>query len=59
MTLQEILKANGVGDDSVAAILAAMKENKIFFCHFALLDKISRSEKKIYSLLLRPIDFLY
>lgn len=30
MTLQEILKANGVGDDSVAAILAAMKENKIF-----------------------------
>lgn len=23
-----------------------MKENKIFFCHFALLDKISRSEKK-------------
>lgn len=30
MTLNEILKANGVGDEAIAAIAAAMKENKIF-----------------------------
>ena len=30
MTLQEILKANGVVDDIVSKVLAAMKENKIY-----------------------------
>lgn len=30
MTLQEILKANGVADDAAGKILSAMKENKIF-----------------------------
>lgn len=30
MTLNEILKANGVGDEAIAAIAAAMKENKIY-----------------------------
>ena len=30
MTLNEILNANGIADDVVNAILAAMKENKIF-----------------------------
>lgn len=30
MNLNEILKANGVGDEAIAAIAAAMKENKIF-----------------------------
>lgn len=30
MNLNEILKANGVSDESIAAITAAMKENKIF-----------------------------
>lgn len=30
MTLQELLKANGVSDDAIKAILAGMKENKIF-----------------------------
>lgn len=30
MTLNEILKANGVGDEAITAIAAAMKENKIY-----------------------------
>lgn len=30
MTLNEILKANGVNDEAISAIAAAMKENKIF-----------------------------
>lgn len=30
MTIAEILKANGVGDEAIAAIQAAMKENKIY-----------------------------
>lgn len=30
MTLNEILKANGVGDEAIMAIAAAMKENKIY-----------------------------
>lgn len=30
MNLNEILKANGVGDEAITAIAAAMKENKIF-----------------------------
>lgn len=30
MNLNEILKANGVSDEAIAAITAAMKENKIF-----------------------------
>lgn len=30
MTLNEILKANGVNDDALSAIAAAMKENKIY-----------------------------
>lgn len=30
MTLNEILKANGVNDEAIAAIAAAMKENKIY-----------------------------
>lgn len=30
MTLNEILKANGVGDEAISAIAAAMKENKIY-----------------------------
>lgn len=30
MNLNEILKANGVGDEAIAAIAAAMKENKIY-----------------------------
>lgn len=30
MTLEELLKANGVSDEAVSAILAGMKENKIF-----------------------------
>ena len=30
MTLNEILNANGIAEDVVTAILAAMKENKIF-----------------------------
>lgn len=30
MTIAEILKANGVGEEAIAAIQAAMKENKIY-----------------------------
>ena len=30
MTINEILKAKGISDETVADILAAMKENKIF-----------------------------
>ena len=30
MTLNEILKANGVNDEAISAIAAAMKENKIY-----------------------------
>lgn len=30
MTIAEILKANGIGDEAIAAIQAAMKENKIY-----------------------------
>lgn len=38
MTLQELLKANGVGDEVIAAVVAGMKEHKIYTANRENLD---------------------